>query len=255
MSIYISFGSGSSGAIVETQPRLHPHKTLPEDDEEEIWEPRPHQQDLVKYFGSPMRELLESGNYSDFTIKCGDIRHKVHKAIICPVSPFFRAALAGTTKEGQDSEVDLSEHDPAAVALMIVFFYQRDYPSLRIDGSFDSCYSPRFYDVNPQNLLHHFSVYDLAEFCQVDDLKSLALDKLDETIERYDLQDSHEFFQVAQLLYTTPGPAYQPMRDIVVKVIKNNDHLLGRPEFLKLAKTTDLAFDVLMEMCKTKPAV
>lgn len=105
--------------------------------------------------------------------------------------------------------------------------------------------------MNPQNLLHHFSVYDLAELCQVDSLKSLALDKLDEAVERYDLQDNHEFFQVAQLLYTTPGPVYQPMRDIVVKVIKNNDYLLGRPEFVKLAKTTDLAFDLLMEMYKT----
>lgn len=37
-------------------------------------------------------ELLKSGLFSDFTIECRGSEFKVHKAIICPCSDFFKAA-------------------------------------------------------------------------------------------------------------------------------------------------------------------
>lgn len=42
--------------------------------------------------------LLESGEYSDFIIRCGGKDFKVHKVIVCPQSSFFKAALAGGFK-------------------------------------------------------------------------------------------------------------------------------------------------------------
>src|ERR1700722_9054955 len=42
--------------------------------------------------------LLASGKSSDFTIICQDVEFKVHKAIICPESSFFRAACTKNSK-------------------------------------------------------------------------------------------------------------------------------------------------------------
>src|SRR5580700_10812703 len=43
-------------------------------------------------------ELLASGESSDFTIICQGVEFKVHKAIICPESSFFRAACTNDFK-------------------------------------------------------------------------------------------------------------------------------------------------------------
>ena len=43
-------------------------------------------------------QLLASGESSDFTIICQGVEFKVHKAIICPESSFFRAACTGPFK-------------------------------------------------------------------------------------------------------------------------------------------------------------
>lgn len=92
--------------------------------------------------------LYRSGDYSDFVIKCGNDRYKVHKAVVCPRSPFFRAIFNGNTKvrhlrptstkpeapsshsvmqESQESEVDMSAHEPIAVQIMVTYLYRDNY--------------------------------------------------------------------------------------------------------------------------------
>ena len=47
-----------------------------------------------------MRDILQTGKYSDFTVKCKDHQFKVHKAIVCSQSPFFDAAVCGGFQVG-----------------------------------------------------------------------------------------------------------------------------------------------------------
>ena len=44
--------------------------------------------------------IKDSGDYSDLTIVCGKSEFKVHRAIVCPQSGFFRAACNEGFKVG-----------------------------------------------------------------------------------------------------------------------------------------------------------
>ncbi|KAG9495459.1 hypothetical protein J7337_013707 [Fusarium musae] len=81
---------------------------------------------------SALGNLLKIGDYSNFVIICGETRHKVHKAIICLRSDFFKAACGSGFKvtlhctylgtltyfvqEAQAGEIELREDDPFAGA-------------------------------------------------------------------------------------------------------------------------------------------
>ncbi|KAI0011243.1 hypothetical protein F4779DRAFT_573948 [Xylariaceae sp. FL0662B] len=47
--------------------------------------------------------LLETGEFSDAVVKCGQRSWKVHRAILCPRSKWFRAALAGHFRVSTES--------------------------------------------------------------------------------------------------------------------------------------------------------
>lgn len=47
------------------------------------------------FFSKLVSQLLESGQYSDFTIICGDREFRVHQAIVCPQSKIFERACTG----------------------------------------------------------------------------------------------------------------------------------------------------------------
>ncbi|KAF5594759.1 hypothetical protein FPCIR_4773 [Fusarium pseudocircinatum] len=74
-----------------------------------------------------LANLLKTGDYSDLTITCGKDQYRVHKAIICPRSNFFKAACDGKFEEAHTGEVDLPDDDPAAVRMMIEYLYHDTY--------------------------------------------------------------------------------------------------------------------------------
>lgn len=42
-----------------------------------------------------MSQLLLSGKYSDFKLRCEDVEFQLHKSVVCMQSPMFAAALDG----------------------------------------------------------------------------------------------------------------------------------------------------------------
>ncbi|EXL42130.1 hypothetical protein FOCG_15478 [Fusarium oxysporum f. sp. radicis-lycopersici 26381] len=95
-------------------------------------------------------DLLKTSDYSDLVISCGKDQYRVHKAIICPRSHFFKAACDGKFKEAQTGTIDLPDDDPVAVRMMIEYLYHDTYApagaSIHRDGAIDAHLSDTEYD-------------------------------------------------------------------------------------------------------------
>ncbi|KAJ4255873.1 BTB/POZ domain-containing protein 19 [Fusarium falciforme] len=81
----------------------------------------------ANWSNTALRKFLYSGEFSDLTIRCGDREFKTHRAIVCPQSPFFKAAVGGNFEEGGSGIVDLPDDDPVLVQYLIVFLYTGAY--------------------------------------------------------------------------------------------------------------------------------
>ncbi|TPX12629.1 uncharacterized protein E0L32_000806 [Thyridium curvatum] len=72
--------------------------------------------------------LLQSGNYADVLVSCGDFTWRVHKSIICTRSPWFWLALKGVYKEASDGEVRIENDifDAKSVRMLLLYLYTDD---------------------------------------------------------------------------------------------------------------------------------
>lgn len=68
-------------------------------------------------------ELLKTGKYSDFTIKCGHKCFAVHRIIIASQSNYFRTAIDSGFKEASENEITIQEASSWVVAVVIVYLY------------------------------------------------------------------------------------------------------------------------------------
>ncbi|KAK8230853.1 BTB/POZ protein, partial [Phyllosticta capitalensis] len=154
-----------------------------------------------------VQSLLESGEYSDLEIRCKDDTHKVHKAIVCPQSEFFRRALKPGTKESQSGVIELHEADPAVVKAMVQFLYRRDYDAPELDD-----------DNNPA--IFHANTYAAAEMYQVHGLKDRALQHF-----KSHFPSSIELFaKMIDTVYSTTLDQDRSLRDYVVEqVVRDMD--------------------------------
>ncbi|KAK7700351.1 hypothetical protein SLS64_010959 [Diaporthe eres] len=79
-------------------------------------------------------ELFESGILADVEVKCGDHTWKLHKAILCTRSVWFKNALTGAFEESNTRIVTLDEEEQLDVDCFLRFIYtgsvdlQKSYP-------------------------------------------------------------------------------------------------------------------------------
>lgn len=90
-------------------------------------------------------KLLETGNFADAKIICGNQIFKIHKSVVCTRSVWFEKALAGgfdvrishpnepdasglvlilvLVQEATTGEVKLCEQDPEAIGVILKYIY------------------------------------------------------------------------------------------------------------------------------------
>ncbi|KAK2609398.1 hypothetical protein N8I77_002895 [Diaporthe amygdali] len=70
--------------------------------------------------------LLESGNFADATIVCGDRTWKVHKLILGSRCKWFQIAFYGKMSEALSGKITLEEQDPELIDILLRFIYAKD---------------------------------------------------------------------------------------------------------------------------------
>jgi hypothetical protein len=96
-------------------------------------------------------------------------------------------------------------------------------------------------------------VFILADFLQLDNLKTLATDKFKAAVSEPWLCTTPEFFKVTEMAYTTPASVCQQMRMAIATAIRSNMDIVKEEWFQDLCRTTDLvdvALDLLVELQK-----
>ncbi|KAJ4415923.1 hypothetical protein N0V82_007044 [Gnomoniopsis sp. IMI 355080] len=71
-------------------------------------------------------KLLESGDFADATVVCGDRTWKVHRAVLASRSTWFKKALCGSFKEAQTGVINMREQDPSHIDYVLRHIYGED---------------------------------------------------------------------------------------------------------------------------------
>ncbi|KAK0724207.1 BTB/POZ protein [Lasiosphaeris hirsuta] len=111
-------------------------------------------------------KLLDTGWFSDVTVKCGDRIWRLHKNILCTRSVWFEKALTGRFEESKTGHVDIQNFDPEAIGWLIRYIYTGicDIPALR-PGS-------------KTNFVTCYEVHTVADYFAMTSLAKIALDTL-----------------------------------------------------------------------------
>ncbi|KAF3011202.1 hypothetical protein E8E13_011609 [Curvularia kusanoi] len=74
-----------------------------------------------------LKDLLNSGDYADLIITCGQDTYKVHKAVVCVRSGFFARAVRFGGQETHTGSIHLPEDDPEIIKLLMQYLYEAEY--------------------------------------------------------------------------------------------------------------------------------
>jgi hypothetical protein len=72
------------------------------------------------------RELLSSGQFSDFTFRCDSVSFPVHKSILWLQSDYFKVITGGPFEESSTNTVTLEGTEPLIVGVLLLMIYSGD---------------------------------------------------------------------------------------------------------------------------------
>ncbi|KAJ9657712.1 hypothetical protein H2198_004127 [Neophaeococcomyces mojaviensis] len=74
-----------------------------------------------------LSSVLNTGAHSDFEIECEGYIFKAHKAILACASPFFRAAINSSMREGIENRIEFPDDEAELIARVLIFIYSGVY--------------------------------------------------------------------------------------------------------------------------------
>ncbi|KAL8748954.1 MAG: hypothetical protein Q9184_007010 [Pyrenodesmia sp. 2 TL-2023] len=176
-------------------------------------------------FSTCLQLTKDSLRASDMRVVCGVEYFEVHRAIICPQSGFFAAAVSGGFMESTTGSVTLNEECTQTVERLMSFFYTGDY------GDLTSSRSSPFYihktgstysvEQRHEELLLHSTMYACATRYDVGNLKKLAESNFKRLFcPTWPLKNLPAL--VAEVYNSTP-PNDRGLRDSILE--KSSDHI------------------------------
>ncbi|KAI1200359.1 BTB/POZ protein [Nemania serpens] len=136
-------------------------------------------------------KLLESGDYSDFTLVCEDQKFRVHKSIVCAQCPVFAAATKGGFKEAETNTFHVVDFKPVTLKCMLQYMYTGKYEEKPHCCPNDNVQEPSQENDNDDSTkniserwIHHGLVNCIADFFRLPELAKMSVATLDEITQK-----------------------------------------------------------------------
>lgn len=194
-------------------------------------------------------QFLSTGDFSDFTIVCGDREFKVHRVVLCAQSRYFRAACKEESfKEGTSRRLELQE-DPEVFEGVLSFLYTGDYKIPGNDEKVQDCNvsaSEEETNAKPPAAEElavlanwHVQIYASAERLCLPKLKKLAAERFAKRLSclKY-LKDIKEKGKVIAAIipevYQTTSSVDRELRDILAERIVKTPSLFAEDDLASI---------------------
>ncbi|CAH0026008.1 unnamed protein product [Clonostachys rhizophaga] len=147
-----------------------------------------------------MSQLLLSGKYSDFRLRCQNVEFQLHKSVVCMQSPMFAAALDGNFTEAASGTIDVELFDIDTIRRLIQFFYIGDYntenPSdtkqliIKLESPSEENLTPAGTEILSaisvaDQLRAHIDLNIAADYYQVPDLLKMTRDEVEKLLQHH----------------------------------------------------------------------
>ena len=191
-----------------------------------------------------LRSIFETGQHSDFVIKCGDRSWKVHQLVICSKSDYFKKACESSFKEGAERKITLLEDNASLVDRMLSWFYGQGY------------YTPS--DGNAAQLaVFDASMHALADKYLAAGLKTECRRRLEYNVVKAlrliarDAIPSSFLIEAMEAAYTLPQASHREIRDSVMRGLQDGYSVLHpREEFQQLLRSNMADGDFVYDLMK-----
>ncbi|KAH6977800.1 hypothetical protein EDB82DRAFT_502587 [Fusarium venenatum] len=228
-----------------------------------------------------LREIFNTGEYSDIELVSTDKLYEAHRVIVCPWSPVIKKSCEFNAAKSDQTGPELTEFrngitkasfnfgdvDPQAVDCMVQFFYLWDY-------NLGSLMPERILDQDgPQEdetdaswgaddatipkgplLILHAKIFTLAHIYDIPRLRDLSVEKFEE-VARLQWR-SNCLLDAAREAYTATPSAVLEMRRAIVRTFYDHRELLDEGQVkVFLREMHELAFDILMYMNNPPPSL
>lgn len=164
--------------------------------------------------------MFNDTRYSDATAVIYGKNLPIHKSVMCTQSKYLEKAFQDSFVEGSSAVLTFNNGSEAAYWRLFEYLYTGDYPD---DLSQDIKDDPA--------LLKEPRVYALADMFFLEDLKAVAVAKLQQKLQ--DLWTSDSFPECIREIYATTPENDLGMRSAVVEVAKVHVRELGSKDILK----------------------